>query len=174
MPHFRDQPISALEIGSFEGRSACWMMENLLCHSQSRLACVDPWNGNDATLGAATLAAEHRFDFNTQEYAGLKLYKCKCTSLEFLTARHTMPRAEHFDLIYVDGSHEGIDALTDLLLCWPLVTPGGFLVFDDYNRDAMLGLRVQPKQAWDAFMSMHPPDIFGTMYFGRQAFLLKR
>lgn len=39
----RDQPnLCILEIGSFEGRSAVWFLENVLTHPSAQLVCVDP------------------------------------------------------------------------------------------------------------------------------------
>ncbi len=35
------QPIQALEIGSYEGRSAVWLLQEILTHPESRLTCVD-------------------------------------------------------------------------------------------------------------------------------------
>ena len=37
-----------------------------------------------------------------------------------------------FDLIYVDGSHEAEDCLSDSVLAWRLLKPGGFIIWDDY------------------------------------------
>lgn len=37
-----------------------------------------------------------------------------------------------FDLIYVDGSHEYDDVMTDLMYAWPLLRKGGVMVGDDY------------------------------------------
>lgn len=36
-------------------------------------------------------------------------------------------------LIHVDASHEYADVLADLRAYWPLVSPGGYLVADDYD-----------------------------------------
>lgn len=35
--------LNVLEIGSYEGRSAVWMLENLLTHHDSTITCVDHW-----------------------------------------------------------------------------------------------------------------------------------
>lgn len=46
-----------------------------------------------------------------------------------------------FDLVLVDGDHDAetdgppVHVLGDLFNCWPLVAPGGFLVFDDIAED---------------------------------------
>ena len=36
-------PENILEIGSFEGRSTCWLLEN----TQAHVTCVDTWEGSD-------------------------------------------------------------------------------------------------------------------------------
>jgi hypothetical protein len=43
-----------------------------------------------------------------------------------------------FDLVLVDGDHDFAPAQLDLYNCWPLVKPGGFLVFDDIQSDQKL------------------------------------
>jgi hypothetical protein len=35
--------LNAIEIGSFEGRSACWIVQHLLTGENSRLICVEPF-----------------------------------------------------------------------------------------------------------------------------------
>jgi len=38
--------LSFLEIGSFEGRSAVWLLENILTDEASRIVCIDPFHGS--------------------------------------------------------------------------------------------------------------------------------
>ena len=38
------QPTQVLEIGSYEGRSAVWLLQEILTHPESRLTCVDIWD----------------------------------------------------------------------------------------------------------------------------------
>ena len=52
-----DTPRTIVEIGSYEGRSALWMLENLLQHPQSRLHCVDIFHD------LRFIAAGNRADF---------------------------------------------------------------------------------------------------------------
>ena len=40
-----DQPKTVLEIGSFEGRSTLWILERLLRHPDSRIHCIDTFEG---------------------------------------------------------------------------------------------------------------------------------
>ena len=39
--------LRALEIGTFEGRSAVWMLGHVLTHDTSRIVCVDTFEGSD-------------------------------------------------------------------------------------------------------------------------------
>ena len=38
----------------------------------------------------------------------------------------------NFDLIYIDASHYAPDVLSDAVLAFKLLKPGGILIFDDY------------------------------------------
>jgi predicted O-methyltransferase YrrM len=42
-----------------------------------------------------------------------------------------------FDYILVDGSHDPVDARMDLELVYPIVAPGGVILFDDIGPDGM-------------------------------------
>jgi predicted O-methyltransferase YrrM len=170
--HLRDRPVRALEIGSYEGRSACWLLDNLLVHPESKLWCVDPWDGTDPCLEHKTTDAEDLFDGNVRFY-GERVLKVRKTSLEFLTTTLAVnPARGLFDLVFVDGDHEGYSALTDLVLSWPLLAPGGTLAFDDYGWSDPR-LRAQPRDAWDAWASCKPPGLAEVVQAGRQVFARK-
>jgi SAM-dependent methyltransferase len=134
-----------LEIGSFEGRSACWIAEHLLTGDGSILVCVDPFNGYPDQ--------ERNFDHNVNASAStaqkvLKLRGRSCDVLQFLPA-------EGFDFIYVDGSHAALDVIQDAAEAWKLLKPGGIMVFDDYANTTLpvlSGLTV--KHAIDAFLGI--------------------
>ena len=40
---FKGERVRALEIGSFEGRSTLWFVENVLTHEESTIVCVDTY-----------------------------------------------------------------------------------------------------------------------------------
>lgn len=134
-----------LEIGSFEGRSACWIAEHLLSGEGSLLVCVDPLNGYPEQ--------ERNFDHNVgasprTAHKVLKLRGRSCEVLPFLPAAG-------FDFIYIDGSHAAVDVVQDAAGAWKLLKPHGILVFDDYGNTALpvlSGLAVKP--AVDAFLGL--------------------
>ncbi len=162
------QCIRALEVGSYEGRSTLWLLENLLVHPSSSIVCIDSWDGEDKTLGTATISARARFEHNVSPHKN-KVTQRVGKSLKLLAEANI--RGEQFDLIFIDGDHEGLSALTDILLGWPLLLSGGWLVFDDYRWDSPL-LRSQPHHAWDAFVSVKPEglkwEVGGRLVFARK------
>jgi hypothetical protein len=63
-----------------------------------------------------------------------------------------------FDLIYVDGSHQASDVLTDAIIAFQLLRVGGVMIFDDYlwcmrptGEEDTLNM---PKAAIDSFISL--------------------
>jgi predicted O-methyltransferase YrrM len=129
----RDQPLSVLEIGSWEGRSALFFLNYL---PRCKIVCVDTFKGsweNHAWSLKQRITQlwpiERRFDANLAPFAG-RVEKCKEPSLLALGRFGLAQR--RFDLVYIDGSHLAVDVYRDGVLAWPLVAPGGIVIFDDY------------------------------------------
>jgi predicted O-methyltransferase YrrM len=142
---------TVIEIGAFEGRSSLWILENLLGHSESVLYCVDtfPDRDNPASYGA-------RFDANINGSThGSKARPFAGTSFAFL--KDFVARGDQADFIYLDGSHQAVDVLEDLVFCFRALKPGGLLICDDYlggstGPDALLS---SPKLAIDLFTTVY-------------------
>jgi predicted O-methyltransferase YrrM len=63
-----------------------------------------------------------------------------------------------YHFIYIDGSHEALDVMTDACLALPLLRRGGLLLFDDYRWSELTGHRhLPPAPAIDAFLSFAHP-----------------
>jgi predicted O-methyltransferase YrrM len=145
---FKGKPnIHALEVGSFEGRSALWFLENILTGPSASITCVDIWVG----------PYEKTFDENVKAYGYPgKVIKIKSRSDEALRAL----KARSFDFIYIDGSHMAKDVLVDSVLAWDLLKPGGLVIFDDYNwygPRSWLVSNYTPKIAINAFVQIFSP-----------------
>lgn len=133
----RQRPVNWLELGSYEGRSALWTVENMFLNPDSRVICVDVWG----------YAPESLFDSNT---AGIpQIIKLKGRTVDVLPT--LMPRSFHG--CYVDASHEENQTLAEARLLLPLMLPGAVIVFDDYGLDE--GVREYPgvKRAVDRLCS---------------------
>jgi predicted O-methyltransferase YrrM len=153
LAHLKGKPnIRGLEIGCFEGQSACWWLDNILTDPTSRLTCVDPFAiPMDSTL---LRYFERYFDHNVAASgAGERVAKLVGSSQVIL---RTLPPA-HFDFVYVDGSHRVGDVLQDAVLAWTVLRPGGTAMFDDYDLvdDVAEGLFARaPGRALDAFVAI--------------------
>jgi predicted O-methyltransferase YrrM len=86
------------------------------------------------------------------------LRKEKQFSRDALAGLIACGQMESFDLIYIDGSHEATDVLTDAILAFPLLRIGGTLIFDDYIWSDQIPERREPsrmpKPAIDAFVNV--------------------
>jgi predicted O-methyltransferase YrrM len=138
---YRGHPgVQMLEIGSYEGRSAVWFLENILTHPTAGIVCIDFFT---------RLSLSMRFDHNIRHSgASGKVTKMKGHSDAILT---TLP-LEHFDIIYVDGSHQAAPVLMDAMLCWYRLKPGGVMIFDDYLWDREELASDRPQMAIDLFL----------------------
>src|SRR5262245_18536409 len=117
------EPARILEIGAWEGRTSRFLLTTF---PQAHITCVDTWEGGDGVAAGAVIEAN--FDANMAGFAG-RVRKVKARSVEFLTG---LDANEHFDLIYVDGSHYADDVLADALQGFAHLSLGGLMIFDDY------------------------------------------
>lgn len=122
--YLADRPTRYLEIGVFEGRSACWVLDNLLLHRDSRAVCVDPWCviEDPTDLPASVIEATAR--------KNLSKYGSKVTIVKTTSHCHMARNIVHYDLIYIDGSHRLADEWADTGLAWNALAEGGVLVWD--------------------------------------------
>jgi predicted O-methyltransferase YrrM len=153
LQHLKGKPdIRALEIGCFEGQSACWFLDNILTDPTSRLVCVDPFAVPMATILLRFF--ENHFDKNIAA-SGAADRVTKLIGPSQVVVRTLQP--SQFDFIYVDGSHKVGDVLQDAVLAWTVLRPGGVVMFDDYALvdDVSEGLMARaPGRALDAFMTI--------------------
>ena len=128
-----------LEIGSWEGRSACWFLERF---PDARITCIDTFDGAPGEYtGLDVAGVKSRFMRNVAEFGDRVTVRQGPSSRELYGLE-----PESYDLIYVDGSHAEDDALLDLVLSYGLLKKDGVMLVDDY-RGGHEGVR----RAVDAF-----------------------
>ena len=125
-----------MEIGSFEGRATCWLLENGLA-DDGEMTCIDSYNelAFDPTIDME--AVKDRFITNTKEANRgaqfVDLHEASSyTALSWLI-QDILGRLDIYDFIYIDGSHAPDVALTDACMAWKLLRKGGVMLFDDYQ-----------------------------------------
>lgn len=173
-----DDPRRILEIGSFEGRSTVWLIENMM-RPYDELVCIDTWAGGEEHSKLNMGDIEARFDRNIEKAAAkvphLKIQKIKDVSTWGLARQ--MDWLENplfmFDFIYVDGSHQAPDVLCDAVMSWRVLRDGGVMVFDDYMwGDPRMPLH-RPKIAIDAFMNIFAAEMI-VLHIGGQIAIKKQ
>jgi predicted O-methyltransferase YrrM len=163
-----NKPQRILEIGSFEGRSTTWMIEACSANGPVEMVCIDTWGGGiehqPGGFSEAPMAeVEVRFRRNISIARSLATHPadvraCKDISSRALAGLIAENRPQLFDLVYVDGSHQAPDVLTDAVMAFQLLRVGGVMIFDDYlwsmDRPGTQDVLMMPKPAIDAFLNI--------------------
>lgn len=165
---FANKPnLNFLEIGSYQGRSAVWLMENILTHPSSKLTCIDTFEGDDYYTNAQKYNIEGLFDHNTSRFAS-QITKLKGNSLQ-----HLKQLNEQYDFIYIDGDHRAKGILQDAILAHQLLKKNGIMIFDDYEGgDYINEPDKYPKYAVDTFVHFFK-DEYIIVNMGYQMILQK-
>jgi len=140
------QPKIIIEVGTWKGASAIHMAK--LMRQQQKpciIFCVDTWLGgiehlstyNDVLSlnpyrqhGYPTLY--HQFLANIM-HEGLQDMIVPFPNTSLIAARWFKRHNIQADLIYIDASHDEDDVYADITNYWPLVSPNGVLLGDDWS-----------------------------------------
>jgi hypothetical protein len=136
-----------LEIGTREGDSMRVVLEETASSLESAWV-ADLWGSDFGGTGRGNHQhIEQLFDdFN---FAGRRVY---LDGNSRVTIPALMPeKAEAFDLILVDGDHSYEGGMADLVNTWPLLKPGGAVLFHDICHPRHLYLR----QCFEVFARNH-------------------
>ena len=157
-------PSKILEVGSFEGASACYLIEKVASLHPIELHCIDTWEGGEEHAGMEMSAVESRFHANVQQAVkgvshAVDLVLHKGYSDVQMAKLLGEGKSGYFDFVYIDGSHQAPDVLCDAVLGFKLLRVGGLMAFDDYlwSEDLPYGkdpIRC-PKPAIDAFTNLY-------------------
>ncbi|MBW4679161.1 MAG: class I SAM-dependent methyltransferase [Microcoleus vaginatus WJT46-NPBG5] len=174
LARFAHQPnLNFLEIGSWEGRSTCWLLKNILTDQSAKIDCIDTFEGSlehhqwyDESY---IKSVEERFNFNIAKTGGAeKVKKIVGRSQEMMRTLSF----NFYDLLYIDGSHLASDVLLDTALGWELVKVGGVIIFDDYDFTFPGNPQQNTKIAIDAFLTVFCQKI-KVIYVGHQVLIEK-
>lgn len=113
---------SYLEIGSWEGNSALYILKN---HSTENVVCVDLWD-IDNNFKELNKKNFDNFVKNLKEFENKYSY-FKTTSDDFFLKNN-----QFFDVIYIDGWHGTSQVNKDISNSWKFLKIGGIIICDDY------------------------------------------
>ena len=156
-------PDSILEIGCHEGRSTCWMLENLLAQDGT-ITCIDPFANEPLSAfkndqpPAPNLIEQvfcHNTDLAKKPDQTIRLM----STLSFYALAELITEQAQFDFVYVDGSHSADEVLADAVMAFGLLKKNGYMIFDDYLWMAAADSLDRPKMSIDAFVNMFQKHI---------------
>lgn len=138
--HLKGKPATGLELGSFEGRSAIWFLQNILDHPEARLTCVDGWWSKETYT---------RFLSNIMQAD--VLMRCEYRRGD----THAMLRGMRgsYDFVYIDADHKAHAVMQDGCMAWRNIRQGGIIIFDDYEWTD--GKNIPPKIGIDGFLAAY-------------------
>ncbi|KAG2341696.1 glycosyltransferase family 8 protein [Suillus weaverae] len=144
-----------LEIGSWEGRSAVFLLTTL-CAQGGEIVCIDHFDLMRSPAGRE----RHRKLLQNLSRTGRP---CRILPQFSVPALYALLEEEiardvgaGFDWVYVDGSHRADDTLLDAELAWRLAREGCIFIFDDYNwPEQPIESVHHPRRGIDAFLALH-------------------
>ena len=158
--NMKDKPnLNFLEIGSFEGKSTTWLLDNILTNDSSRITCIDTFNGSyeHAGMGVDLNNLYNRFMNNISGYKS-RTRVIVGESGKILSSGQLVN--EQFDFVYVDGCHESKEVLQDTIYSFDLLKQGGIMILDDYVWGDYINMPTKtPKIAIDGFLNSYAEHI---------------
>ena len=130
--------IKILEIGSYEGMSACWFLDRILTHTGDRLTCIEKKFHPKLRENIVKTGAESKVDLLEGDVS------------QFLDAL----APDSFDAINMQDKHKTADvARENAASTWKALKTGGVVVFNDYGWRNPRYPEQNPQQGIDSFLN---------------------
>ena len=127
LPKDKSLKFDYLEVGCYEGLSSFYVLSEYKFVNAFFLDIWDMPNPNSKTLSPNFDLIEKAFD---QNLSGFNFKKIKNDSV--ISMRKLLKENVHFDFIYIDGSHNGDDILSDAIEAFKILKVNGLMFFDDF------------------------------------------
>ena len=155
--NFKNKPnLNFLEIGSFQGRSTVWLLENILTDENSSITCIDTFEGSIEHHIYSKNELINLFDIFVHN---VSTFKNKINIIRGKSQEVLKLLNESYDFIYIDGDHTAVSVIEDAILSFSLLKKGGIMIFDDYEWLVMNNYIDNPKPAIDAFLEIYANKI---------------
>lgn len=159
----RTTHLRILEVGVFEGRSTCWLLQNHCKTPESSIVAIDSFQGGIEHQGMELGTLRKRFEANIATVASPAQVEIREGFSLPQLAKLIAEGYQRFDFISIDASHQAPDVLGDAVLGFELLKPGGVMAFDDYiwspMRPGTENPLLLPKAAIDAFTTLFSQKI---------------
>ena len=158
------EEIHILEIGSFEGKSTVWFLENFLQNKNSTITCVDPWMDYSQDHDSLNSYFREENEWNLTERRTKEIFLhniIESSSSNKVIIRQgfsdkilpsLITEQKMYDIIFIDGNHTAPYVMMDTIMSWTLLKKGGIIIFDDYTWGLDKPSTLRPKESVDYFM----------------------
>ena len=124
----RNAYLKILEVGVFEGRSTCWLLENFCKTPECGIVAVDSFAGSEEHRGLQLGGLRTLFERNVAAIgSACPVDVRQGDSLTQLCRLVGESPAREFDFISIDASHRACDVIGDAVLAFRLLKPGGVM-----------------------------------------------
>lgn len=125
LSHLKDVECNFLEIGTFEGQSTVYLLENWKhCH----VTTIDPIAPYPIPGYEDYIKPELLNTIQTN----LAPYADRCTYINDFSYNALPTQLNNsYDMAFIDGDHRALSVLEDAACCYELVKPDGLIIFDD-------------------------------------------
>jgi predicted O-methyltransferase YrrM len=159
----RTTHLRILEVGVFEGRSTCWLLQNHCKTPESSIVAIDSFQGEIEHQGMELGTLRKRFEANIATVESPAQVEIREGFSLPQLAKLIAEGYQRFDFISIDASLQAPDVLGDAVLGFELLKPGGVMAFDDYiwspMRPGTENPLLLPKAAIDAFTTLFSQKI---------------
>ena len=117
---------------------------------------MDIWdepNKNSKSLTGDFNKVEKLFDENLSKFNFTKIKDDSVISMRKLLRKNM-----NFDFIYIDGSHNGEDILSDAIEAFKILKKGGLIFFDDFLQYE-LNRKIQSYVGIEKFLELYSNDL---------------
>ena len=153
LPKNRNEKFNYLEIGCYEGLSSFYVLSEFKFVNAYFLDIWDEPNKNSKSLTNDFGKVEKCFDENISEFNFTKIKGDSVTSM-----RKLLRNDISFDFIYIDGSHNGEDILSDAIEAFKILNKGGFIFFDDFLQYEK-NRKIQSYVGIEKFLELYSNDL---------------
>lgn len=126
-----------VEIGSYKGKSTCYLGAGARAGQGAHVYAVDPWTLPGNTPGRFKFDSQSVMSDFARNIDAMKLNDLVTPFHSFsLVAARTWANSGYgtrIGLLYIDGSHTAADVLTDWMSWSPFLARGASVAFDDYD-----------------------------------------
>ena len=153
LPENKNEKFNYLEIGCFEGLSSFYVLSQFKFVNAYFLDIWDEPNKNSKSLTDDFNKVEKLFDKNLSKFNFTKIKDDSVISMRKLLRKNM-----NFDFIYIDGSHNGEDILSDAIEAFKILKKGGLIFFDDFLQYE-INRKIQSYVGIEKFLELYSNDL---------------